>query len=60
MEMTWSEATKRFLLAVIALLPFGAGLLWLLFDSERLAFHDRLSDSKIVYIPKGQSDADNG
>ena len=59
-EMTWSEATKRFLLAVIAILPFGAGLLWLVFDSERLAFHDRVSDSKIVYIPKGQSDTDNG
>ena len=59
-EMTWGTATRRFLLAAVALLPFGAGLLWLVFDSKRLAFHDRFSDSKIIFIPKGQSDADPG
>jgi len=52
-KMSWHQATMRFLIASIALLPFGAGLLWLIFDSDGLAIHDRLSASKIIYIPKG-------
>jgi len=50
--MNWSQASWRFLFALIALLPFGLGLFWMIFDSQRLAVHDRLSASKIVYLPK--------
>ena len=51
-EITWNQATQRFLLSIAGLLPFGAGLLWLLFDSDNLALYDRLSSSKIVFLPK--------
>jgi len=53
MKLSWAQASRRFFMALIALLPFGAGLLWLIFDSDSLAVHDRLSESKIVFIPKG-------
>jgi len=56
-KMSWPHASRRFLLALIALLPFGAGLFWLILDPDRLTVHDRLSASKIVFIPKG-SDID--
>jgi len=52
-DMTWSHAGKRFVYATISLLPFGAGLIWQLLDSDRLALHDRLSASRIVFLPKG-------
>lgn len=54
-EIDWSMAGKRFIFAVISMLPFGAGLFWQLFDSEQKAVHDRLSGSKVVFIPKGQA-----
>lgn len=57
MDMTWSQASRRFISAAIALLPFGAGLFWLIFDSDRLAWHDRLSASRIVFIPKATPDS---
>lgn len=51
-DISWSMAGRRFVFASVALLPCGAGLLWMLFDSQRLAIHDRLSETKIVFIPK--------
>ncbi len=55
-QISWSLATTRFLFALVALLPFAAGLFWMIFDSDRLAVHDRLSKSKIIIIAKGQID----
>lgn len=34
--------------ALIAWTPFGIGLLWILFDSRKLAWHDRLSGTRPV------------
>jgi len=58
-KITWSQATQRFLLSILGLLPFGAGLFWLLLDSDKLALYDRLSATRIVYIPKGQSNPED-
>jgi uncharacterized RDD family membrane protein YckC len=51
-EIDWPMAGKRFVFAAISLLPFGAGLFWQLFDPEGKAVHDRLSESRVVFIPK--------
>lgn len=51
-QLTWNQATKRFFFAIVALLPLGAGLFWLLLDPNRRALHDRLSATRIVVIPK--------
>jgi uncharacterized RDD family membrane protein YckC len=48
----WTDVVKRLAAAVLALLPLGAGYLWILFDRDRLAWHDRLSATRVVVVPK--------
>lgn len=48
----WGDALIRLLLAVPSLLPLGLGLLWSLLDPDRLAWHDRLSHTRLVLIRK--------
>ncbi len=50
--LTWHQALLRFATALLAWLPFGLGLLWLIFDRDKLAWHDRLSNSRVVLLPK--------
>lgn len=50
--VTWARATKRFLAAMPSLLCAGIGLLWVMHDRERRAWHDRLSGTWIVVLPK--------
>ena len=52
-SVTLHQALIRFLAAFLALLPAGIGLVWLLFDPERRAWHDRLSGTRVVFLPKG-------
>jgi uncharacterized RDD family membrane protein YckC len=46
------QALARFGWALPSLLCFGLGLLWVLVDKERLAWHDRLSGTRLVLLPK--------
>lgn len=48
------QALLRFAAALLALAPAGLGLLWLLVDPERRAWHDRLSGTRVVLLPKGR------
>jgi uncharacterized RDD family membrane protein YckC len=48
--LTWSDALKRFLLAILSLLPAGLGLLWSLFEPDNRAWHDRLSGTRLVLV----------
>jgi hypothetical protein len=34
---------KRLLAQIVAALPLGLGLLWAVFDEEKLGWHDRIS-----------------
>ncbi|MBF0255118.1 MAG: RDD family protein [Gammaproteobacteria bacterium] len=52
--LSWSDALRRFLAAIPALLPLGLGLLWCLFDRDGLAWHDRLSASRLVLTAKSK------
>ena len=49
--LTWRRLTLRFALACLSLAAFGAGFAWALFDPDRLAFHDRFSDTRLVLCP---------
>ena len=51
------EATLRFFAAILSWLPLGLGFWWQLWDKDRLAWHDRLSGTRLRYYPKieGQS-----
>ncbi|MES9956609.1 MAG: RDD family protein [Sedimenticola sp.] len=46
------KALIRALCAVLSWLPLGLGFLWSLFDPENRAWHDRLSGTRLVVLPK--------
>jgi uncharacterized RDD family membrane protein YckC len=50
--VTWAQATRRFAAAILSLLCAGIGLLWVMHDRERCAWHDRLSGTRVVVLPK--------
>ncbi len=45
-------ATVRFIAAIMSWLPLGLGFLWQLWDNDRLAWHDRISGTRIVHDPR--------
>ncbi len=45
-------ASLRFFAALVSLLPLGLGFLWMLWDVQRMTWHDRLSRTRVVYYPK--------
>lgn len=44
----WSRALLRCGAAILSWLPLGLGFLWVLVDRDRLAWHDRLSGTRLV------------
>lgn len=50
--ITWSIASKRFAFAWLSLLCLGLGFLWVMYDRDKLAWHDRLSGTKLMQLPK--------
>ena len=50
--ITLWQALLRFLSAIPSLAVFGLGYLWILVDKKRMAWHDRISESVIVLLPK--------
>ncbi|WP_151702850.1 RDD family protein [Nitrincola alkalilacustris] len=51
-RLSWWKALLRYMLAIPSLLVFGLGYFWMLFGDERLTWHDRLSDTCVVLLPK--------
>ena len=49
---TMGAASIRFFAAIISWLPFGLGYLWQLWDKDNLTWHDRISGTRIVHLPK--------
>ena len=47
----WSDVPMRLAAATLSLLPAGLGWWWMLVDPARLAWHDRLSGTRIVLTP---------
>lgn len=54
-QLTWTQALGRMLAAMLSWLLLGLGWLWILFDRDQLALHDRLSRTRIVRMPKHHS-----
>ena len=48
-------ATIRFFAALLSWIPFGLGFLWQLWDKDDLAWHDRLSNTRLVYYPRNNT-----
>ena len=51
-RLTWGDTLRRLGWALVSLLPAGLGFAWVLVDRERRAWHDRLSRTRIVVVPK--------
>lgn len=49
------QAVARYLFAVIGIFLLGCGILWALFDRERLFLHDRLAGTRIVRLDEHTS-----
>jgi uncharacterized RDD family membrane protein YckC len=50
----WGDALRRLAAALLSLLPLGLGFLWILLDRRKRAWHDRLSGTRVVLVPKHQ------
>jgi len=50
--ITLTQATLRFIGALLSFLTLGLGYLWLLVDRQRRAWPDLLSASEVVVLPK--------
>jgi len=50
--LTWGDTVKRLAAALLSWLPLGLGYLWILIDREGRAWHDRLSRTRVVLLPK--------
>lgn len=51
-SISWLQALLRYIMAIISLLCFGLGFLWMLVDKKGMTWHDRFSESVVVRIPK--------
>lgn len=47
-RLSWRDVATRLGAALLSWLPAGMGFLWILVDSGKLAWHDRLSGTRIV------------
>jgi uncharacterized RDD family membrane protein YckC len=48
--VTAQAALRRLLAALLSLLPGGLGFVWMVWDPDRLAWHDRLSGTRLVMV----------
>jgi uncharacterized RDD family membrane protein YckC len=53
MEVTLRQSLIRCAGAILSILALGLGYLWILFDRDGLAWHDRISNTRLVMVQKG-------
>lgn len=51
----WATAIVRALGGFLSILPAGLGFIWIVFDDERRAWHDKIAGTAVIHAPKGQS-----
>ena len=49
----WPTAVARALGCLLSLAVAGLGFLWIVFDDERQAWHDKIAGTAVVKVPKG-------
>jgi uncharacterized RDD family membrane protein YckC len=50
--LSFKHALLRYLAAILSWAVFGLGFLWVLVDKEGLAWHDRISKTRLVVLKK--------
>jgi uncharacterized RDD family membrane protein YckC len=53
--INWDTAIVRALGCFLSLVVAGLGFLWIVFDPERQAWHDKIAGTLVVRAPKGES-----
>ncbi len=48
--ITWIQALLRFMVALPAGLLLGLGYLWMLVDKQKLTWHDRYSETRVIQL----------
>jgi len=51
-QIDWKKSAIRFIGAIISWLVFGLGFFWSLFDKDKRTWHDMLSGTKLIQLPK--------
>ena len=51
-NLAWTTAVVRFLSALLSWLVLGLGFFWIAIDPQNRAWHDRLSKSIVVVLPR--------
>jgi uncharacterized RDD family membrane protein YckC len=54
------RASLRFVAALLSWLPFGLGYVWQLWDPQNLAWHDRISGTRLVHYPREKAGKETG
>ena len=49
-----ASASTRFITAVISWLVIGLGFLWQLWDKDKMTWHDRVSNTRLMHYPKNK------
>jgi uncharacterized RDD family membrane protein YckC len=54
-ELDWPTASVRALSCFLSLTCLGLGFLWIAFDDNKQAWHDKIAGTVVVRVPKGVS-----
>ncbi len=54
-RLTWADTLRRLAAAIVSLLPAGIGWIWIVVDPGKRAWHDRLSRTRVVVVPRASS-----
>ena len=54
-EIDWPTAAVRALSCFLSLMVGGLGFIWVIFDTDRQSWHDKIAGTTVVRVPKGGS-----
>ena len=50
--LSWQECFARLFFALVSVSMLGLGFIWMLFDPDKLTWHDRASGTRVVLLRK--------
>ena len=54
-RLDWPTCIVRALSCFLSLIVGGLGFLWIVFDVDRQAWHDKIAGTAVVRVPPGRS-----
>jgi uncharacterized RDD family membrane protein YckC len=52
--ITWTDSIKRLVAACVSFFVLGLGYFWVWIDRDRLTWHDRWTNTRVIVLPKKQ------